>query len=39
VKFARIGFGFAGIYGLPIPMPIYFMENKIGRDTPPTTAS
>ncbi len=25
----------AGIYGLPILTPIYFMEDKIGRETPP----
>ena len=25
----------AGIYGLLILAPIYFMENKIGRETPP----
>jgi hypothetical protein len=35
VKFAKIVFRVAGIYGLLILTPIYFMENKIGRDTPP----
>jgi len=35
VRFAKIVFRIAGIYGLLILAPIYFMENKIGRDTPP----
>jgi hypothetical protein len=35
VKFAKIVFRIAGIYGLLVLAPIYFMENKIGRDTPP----
>jgi hypothetical protein len=35
VKFARIVFRVAGIYGLLILTPIYFMENKIGQNTPP----
>jgi hypothetical protein len=35
VKFARIVFRVAGIYGLLILTPIYFMENKIGQGTPP----
>lgn len=35
MKFAKIVFRIAGIYGLLILAPIYFMENKIGRDTPP----
>jgi hypothetical protein len=35
VKSAKIVFLVAGIYGLLILTPIYFMENKIGRDTPP----
>jgi hypothetical protein len=35
VKFARIVFRVAGIYGLLILAPIYFLENKIRRDTPP----
>jgi len=35
MKFARIVFLIAGIYGLLILSPIYFMENKIGRETPP----
>ena len=35
MKFAKIVFFIAGIYGLLILAPIYFMENKIGRETPP----
>jgi len=35
VKFAKIVFRVAGIYGLLVLTPVYFLENKIGRDTPP----
>jgi len=35
VKFAKIVFRVAGIYGLLVLTPLYFLENKIGRDTPP----
>jgi hypothetical protein len=35
MKFAKIVFFVAGIYGLLILGPIYFMEGKIGRETPP----
>jgi len=35
VKFAKIVFFVAGIYGLLILAPVYFMEDKIGRETPP----
>jgi len=35
MRFAKIVFFVGGIYGLLILSPIYFMENKIGRDTPP----
>jgi hypothetical protein len=35
VKFARIVFRVAGIYGVLVLAPIYFLENKIGQDTPP----
>ena len=35
MRFAKIVFLIAGIYGLLILTPIYFMEGKIGRDTPP----
>jgi len=35
MRFAKIVFGVAGVYGLLILTPIYFMEGKIGRETPP----
>ena len=35
MRFARIVFLVAGIYGLLILTPMYFLEDKIGRDTPP----
>jgi hypothetical protein len=35
MKFARAVFLIAGIYGVLILTPIYFMEGKIGRETPP----
>ncbi len=35
MKFAKIVFFVAGIYGLLILAPIYFMEGRIGRDLPP----
>jgi hypothetical protein len=35
VKFAKIVFFVAGIEGLLILSPMYLLENKIGRDTPP----
>jgi hypothetical protein len=35
VRFAKIVFLVAGIYGLLVLPPIYFLENKIGRDAPP----
>jgi hypothetical protein len=35
VRFAKIVFFVAGIYGLLILAPIYFLEDKIGRETPP----
>jgi len=35
MRFAKIVFLVAGIYGLLILTPMYFLENKIGRDTPP----
>jgi hypothetical protein len=35
MKFAKIVFLVAGIYGLLILAPIYFMENAIGQRTPP----
>jgi hypothetical protein len=35
MKFAKTVFLVAGIYGVLILAPIYSMEGKIGRDTPP----
>ena len=35
MRFAKAVFLIAGIYGLLILTPIYFMEGKIGRETPP----
>jgi hypothetical protein len=35
MRFARIVFLVAGIYGLLILAPVYFMENAIGQRTPP----
>src|ERR1700686_5334540 len=35
MRFAKIVFLVAGIYGLLILAPIYFMEEKIERETPP----
>ncbi len=35
MKFARLLFGAAGIYGLVAIGPMYFLEDRIGQDTPP----
>jgi hypothetical protein len=35
MRFAKIVFLVAGIYGLLVLSPMYFMEVKIGNDTPP----
>ncbi|HSE32464.1 MAG TPA: hypothetical protein VLA93_12910 [Pyrinomonadaceae bacterium] len=35
MKFARIVFLIAGVYGLLVMLPQYFLESKIGRDSPP----
>jgi hypothetical protein len=35
MKFAKIVFLVAGIHGLLILTPMYFLEDKIGRDIPP----
>lgn len=35
MKFARIVFLIAGVYGLLALLPLYFMENQTGRDYPP----
>jgi hypothetical protein len=33
--FARRTFLLAGIYGMVVLLPMYFLEGRIGRDTPP----
>jgi hypothetical protein len=35
MKFARITFLVAGIYGLLVLTPLYFLEGQIGRQSPP----
>jgi hypothetical protein len=35
MRFARIVFRFAGIYGLLLLLPMYLLEDKTGRDFPP----
>ena len=35
MTFARRVFRFAGVYGLIVLPPQYFLETRIGRDTPP----
>jgi hypothetical protein len=35
MRFARIVFRFAGIYGLVVFLPMYLLEDKTGRDFPP----
>src|SRR5262245_40096137 len=35
MKFARAVFGTAGIYGLLALLPLYFLEERIGRVQPP----
>lgn len=35
MKFARWTFLVAGVYGLLVLTPMYFMEGRIGADTPP----
>jgi hypothetical protein len=35
MRFAKIVFRVAGIYGLLVLSPLYFMEGTIGRQTPP----
>ena len=34
-RFAQRVYRIAGIYGLVVMLPQYFMEERIGRDTPP----
>jgi hypothetical protein len=35
MKFARLIFGAAGIFGVVVIGPMYFLEDRIGQDTPP----
>lgn len=35
VRFARLTYRWAAIYGLIVLLPQYFREQRIGRDTPP----
>jgi len=35
MRFAKVVFLVAGIYGLLILSPMYFLENRIGQDAPP----
>ena len=35
MKLARWIFGVAGVYGLVLLVPFYFLEDHIGQDTPP----
>jgi hypothetical protein len=35
MRFARIVFRIAGVYGVLVLLPQYFMEQQIGRDYPP----
>jgi hypothetical protein len=35
MAFARRTFRIAGVYGLLVLLPLYFLEARIGRDTPP----
>ncbi|HJX89159.1 MAG TPA: hypothetical protein VJ372_01615 [Pyrinomonadaceae bacterium] len=35
MRFARIAFRFAGVYGLLVLVPMYLFEDKTGRDFPP----
>ena len=35
MRFAKVVFRIAGIYGFLVLTPVYFMETAIGRETPP----
>lgn len=35
MKFARIVFSIAAIYGLLVLLPLYFLRDAVGRSTPP----
>jgi len=37
VKFAERVFFWSGIYGIVILLPMYFLEERLGRDFPPPT--
>jgi hypothetical protein len=34
MKFARIVFGLAAVYGILSLLPLYFLLDKVGRDAP-----
>ena len=36
MRFARIVFSIAGVYGLAVVVPMYFLEDRIGREQPPS---
>lgn len=35
MKFARWTFGVAGVYGILALVPLYFLEDRVGREAPP----
>jgi hypothetical protein len=35
MKFARIAFGIAAAYGIVVLVPLYFLLDKLGRESPP----
>jgi hypothetical protein len=35
MRFARAVFRIAGVYGLIVLLPLYFLEERLGRDSPP----
>lgn len=35
MRFAKWTFGIAGVYGLLVLLPLYFLEARISRDNPP----
>jgi hypothetical protein len=35
MRFAKTVFGVAGVYGLLVMTPMYFLEGRIGREMPP----
>jgi hypothetical protein len=35
MRFARTVFRWAGVYGLVVLLPLYFLEERIGREMPP----